>query len=223
MSLDRIPGADIPGLIKLFPWSLIVEETQQRAMEVPPCLLVENILPRLLTDHISKNNTTTPFHDSYCDVPMRWASCTVRDRGRLSFNFLNSKRRTTKERSKVYRQMGKVPEFLHFYSLATGKLEQHSGYHSKLSRGALDPDEDDMYSVAYDKQGNTMYLGVWEAADEDELVLGSNLFGLWEGLFDGKLEIHRFFLCSPKILVVLRHNLLRPEHLNMAKSPPYET
>jgi hypothetical protein len=55
---------------------------------------------------------------------MRWASCTVRDHSSLSFNFLILKCRTTKERRKAYRQTGNVPEFVHFYSLATLKLVQ---------------------------------------------------------------------------------------------------
>ena len=29
---------------------------------------------------------------------------------------------------------------------------------------------------------NALFLGIWEAADGEEFVLGANSFGLWEGV-----------------------------------------
>ena len=105
---------------------------------------------------------------------------------------------------------------------AQATMDKHGGpieFHQKLATDRVDPNEDHMDAIAYDKQANFMYLGVWEAADGDEFVLGSNSFGLWEGLVDGKPEIHRFFLFSPRILVVLRVNLLRPENFHGDQIP----
>ena len=92
-------------------------------------------------------------------------------------------------------------------------MSKHGGviqYHQKLKH-RVDPDDKHYPAVAYDKQANMSYLGVWQAADDEEFVLGHNSFGLWEGLVGGQPEVHRLFLVSPKLMVVLRTNVFRPD------------
>ncbi|KAL1751476.1 hypothetical protein FB107DRAFT_221920, partial [Schizophyllum commune] len=68
-------------------------------------------------------------------------------------------------------------------------------------------------AVAYQNQSHLYFLGVWEAADEDEFVLTTNAFNLWEGFltFDMEFHLHRIFIVSPRLAIVLRRNELRPE------------
>ena len=82
-----------------------------------------------------------------------------------------------------------------------------------FDRKWIHPEENHVDAIAYDKQGNEMYLGIWQAADGEEIVLGDNSFGLWEGLVNNKPEIHRLFVVSPEVIVVLRHCLFRPDNL----------
>jgi hypothetical protein len=94
-------------------------------------------------------------------------------------------------------------------------MNKHGGllqYHQKLLSGGLDPNDIHHHAVAYDTQGNEAYLGIWEAADGEEFVLGHNSFGLWEGLFEGRPSIHRLFVVSPRVMIVLRNICLRPDH-----------
>jgi hypothetical protein len=75
-------------------------------------------------------------------------------------------------------------------------MAKHGGclrYHVKMLNDGTDPDEDHIDAVAYDKQANLMYLGIWEAADGDEFVLGNNSFGLWEGLLTANQRSIEYF------------------------------
>ncbi|KAI5892519.1 uncharacterized protein SCHCODRAFT_02667966 [Schizophyllum commune H4-8] len=68
-------------------------------------------------------------------------------------------------------------------------------------------------AVAYEQQANWYYLGVWEAASTDEFVLTSSSFGLWEGFLipERQCYVHRLYILSPRLVVVLRLCQLRPE------------
>ncbi|KAL1690588.1 hypothetical protein GGG16DRAFT_102995 [Schizophyllum commune] len=63
------------------------------------------------------------------------------------------------------------------------------------------------YYLKSTKKSTTM------AADEGGFVLTTNAFKLWEGFltFDTKFHLHRIFIVSPRLAVVLRRNELRPE------------
>ena len=66
---------------------------------------------------------------------------------------------------------------------------------------------------AFTYQGHADYyfLSVWEAAEGEEFILTRNGFGLWEGLACGHPDLHRIFVVSPRIAIVLRNVILRPE------------
>ncbi|KAF8159165.1 hypothetical protein B0H34DRAFT_806871 [Crassisporium funariophilum] len=50
----------------------------------------------------------------------------------------------------------------------------------EMLRNRVDPDIEDWYAIDYETLANYFFLGVWEAADGCEFVLGGNGFGLWE-------------------------------------------
>ncbi len=71
--------------------------------------------------------------------------------------------------------------------------------------------DDDQSSAAraYLKQGGGFFLRIWCAAKDREFILTHNGFGLWEGLappLSVYPEIHRLFVLSPQIAIVLRAN-----------------
>ncbi|KAI5829934.1 hypothetical protein K523DRAFT_273341 [Schizophyllum commune Tattone D] len=77
--------------------------------------------------------------------------------------------------------------------------------------GPADVDKyDKFHAVAYQQQAQMYFLGVWEAADTDEFVLTSSSFGLYEGchMEHRGFLLHRLFVISPRVVVVLRLNLL---------------
>ena len=45
---------------------------------------------------------------------------------------------------------------------------------------------------------------IWQAAVGEEFVLTDKSFGLWEGHMNGNRGIHRLFVVSPRIVIVLR-------------------
>ena len=61
---------------------------------------------------------------------------------------------------------------------------------------------------------NALFLGIWEAADGEEFVLGANSFGLWEGVIRTCPGLHRLFVVSPKVALVLRQNKMGPEFVH---------
>ncbi|KAL1673147.1 hypothetical protein EV122DRAFT_223326 [Schizophyllum commune] len=77
---------------------------------------------------------------------------------------------------------------------------------------------ENLHAVAYEQQANLHYLGVWEAASTDEFVLTSSSFGLWEGFLipERQCYVHRLYILSPRLVVVLRMCQLRPESLDHA-------
>lgn len=60
---------------------------------------------------------------------------------------------------------------------------------------------------AYGSQALMYYMSIWEAADDEEFLLGHNGFGLWEGISMGTSGLHRLFITSPRIAIVLRLNI----------------
>ncbi|KAG2354851.1 hypothetical protein BDR07DRAFT_1494035 [Suillus spraguei] len=58
---------------------------------------------------------------------------------------------------------------------------------------------------------NKYFFSIWEAAEGEEFIITHNAFGLWEGLAGGCPGLHRIFVVSPRIAIVLRHVISRPE------------
>ncbi|KAK0219559.1 hypothetical protein EDD85DRAFT_961033 [Armillaria nabsnona] len=71
----------------------------------------------------------------------------------------------------------------------------------------LDPDMEHSESLAYDMQASACFLGIWEAHPTSEFILSSSGFGLFEGLSVTGDQVHRIFVVSPRIAVILRSNL----------------
>ncbi|KAK0470489.1 hypothetical protein IW261DRAFT_1573110 [Armillaria novae-zelandiae] len=72
----------------------------------------------------------------------------------------------------------------------------------------VDPASEHPESLAYQVQAETFFLGIWEAEATSEFILTDRAFGLWEGLTPTADDIHRIFLISPRIALVLRNNTL---------------
>ncbi len=70
----------------------------------------------------------------------------------------------------------------------------------------IDPDMEHYEALAYDVQAAMSFLCIWEAHDTSEFILMNGGFGLWEGLSVSGDSIHRIFVVSPRIAVVLRSN-----------------
>jgi hypothetical protein len=105
---------------------------------------------------------------------------------------------------------------------AAEELKKKYG-HLKLAemmiRTQVDPDFENWHAIEYEGISNTYFLGICEAAEGEEFVLGSNGFGLWEGLFMGESGAHRLYVISPQLAIILRNVLLQlPELRAMAKS-----
>jgi len=64
-------------------------------------------------------------------------------------------------------------------------------------------------AITYAGHAADYYLGIVQAASGDEFVLGHNTFGLWEGLMDVIPGLHRLFIVSPKVALILRSNTFR--------------
>lgn len=64
-----------------------------------------------------------------------------------------------------------------------------------------------LHVLAYGLQAGSNYTCIWEAADGEEFLTGKYCgFGLWEGLYMGQPSIHRIFVTSPRIAIILRTN-----------------
>jgi len=84
----------------------------------------------------------------------------------------------------------------------------------EMLRQRFDPAIEEWYAVDYESLANYFFLGVWEAAEGSEFVLGGNGFGLWEGLIYGTPGAHRLYVLSPRIAIVLRRTYLHHPHSN---------
>ena len=75
----------------------------------------------------------------------------------------------------------------------------------------IDPNEEHFNALAYAGLADGFFLCIWEVADGEEFVLGDSSFGLWEGIAAGHPGLHRLFVLSPRIIIVLSMQFLRPE------------
>lgn len=65
-------------------------------------------------------------------------------------------------------------------------------------------DADPWAAVPYYMMAGSYFLCIWEAFPGEEFVLGHNSFGLWEGMEGINTGLHRIFIISPRIALVLR-------------------
>lgn len=79
-----------------------------------------------------------------------------------------------------------------------------------LFKSMLNPDAENFEAITYQLQSEGYYLGIVQAASGEEFVLGHNGFGLWEGVAAVGPQIHRLFIISPRIALLLRMNMFRP-------------
>jgi len=106
----------------------------------------------------------------------------------------------------------------HSQIMATGeRLRERYGdirLHEML-RERLDPGlEEEWFALDYWSLANYFFLGVWEAAEGSEFVLGGTAFGLWEGLIHGTPGAHRLYIVSPRVAIILRRTFLRQHQSN---------
>ncbi|KAK0462592.1 uncharacterized protein EV420DRAFT_1525759 [Desarmillaria tabescens] len=93
---------------------------------------------------------------------------------------------------------------------ATAIYKEHGmeKVHLQMLTDTVDPNMEHYPALAYQKQAGMSFLCIWEAHDTSEFILSNNSFGLWEGVAPSGDQIHRVFVVSPQIAVVLRSNLL---------------
>lgn len=79
----------------------------------------------------------------------------------------------------------------------------------------VDPDLKNWEAVSYSSNMGDFYLAIWEAAPGFEFVMSNNSFGLYEGRKDPVGALHKIYVVSPKIVLVLCHIALKPEGFNI--------
>ncbi|KAK0448665.1 hypothetical protein EV421DRAFT_2052199 [Armillaria borealis] len=71
----------------------------------------------------------------------------------------------------------------------------------------LDPALEHYEAIPYHIQAEEYSFCIWEANVASEFILTSRGFGLWEGVSGtGRTQVHRLFVVSPRIVVILRLN-----------------
>jgi len=80
----------------------------------------------------------------------------------------------------------------HHKIVGTGEAiqEMYGGPTAMLSMlmTRVDPDIENYPAVDYTAMANANFLGIWEAPEGEEFIVGSNSFGLWEGVWMAFLE-----------------------------------
>ncbi|KAG2039019.1 hypothetical protein BDR03DRAFT_917992 [Suillus americanus] len=85
------------------------------------------------------------------------------------------------------------------------------GLQKMLFESDIPPDLEHFPAYTYHVHANSYFFSIWEAAEGEEFIVTHNAFGLWEGLRYGCPDLHRIFVVSPRIAIVLRHVESRPE------------
>lgn len=110
----------------------------------------------------------------------------------------------------------------HLDLMAHGKLAIDSsmkanGFTSLPPGGQLDPNLKHFEAAAYYCETTGFFLNIWEAAEGEEFVISSNSFGLIEAISTNMMPggipitLHKFYVVSPKIVLVLCSVFLKPE------------
>jgi len=90
-----------------------------------------------------------------------------------------------------------------------------------MLRTRVDPDIENFHAVDYMSTANARFLGIWEAPAGEEFIVGSNSFGLWEGVLEGIPEIHLLFVVSPRVALVLRTNTMAAPLIENVKAQAF--
>ncbi|KAG1841435.1 hypothetical protein DFJ58DRAFT_732445 [Suillus subalutaceus] len=85
------------------------------------------------------------------------------------------------------------------------------GLQKMMTDSHIPPDLEHFPAYTYHGHANSYFFSIWEAAEGEEFIITHNAFGLWEGLGGGCPGLHRIFVVSPRIALVLRHVITRPE------------
>ncbi|KAG2152730.1 hypothetical protein DEU56DRAFT_775677 [Suillus clintonianus] len=85
------------------------------------------------------------------------------------------------------------------------------GLQKMMTKSHISPDLELFPAYTYHTQANGYFFSIWEAAEGEEFIIAHNAFGLWEGLAGGSPGLHRIFVVSPRIAIVLRGVISRPE------------
>ncbi|KAG1836746.1 hypothetical protein DFJ58DRAFT_817953 [Suillus subalutaceus] len=85
------------------------------------------------------------------------------------------------------------------------------GLQKMMTESHIPPGLENFPAYTYHTHANAYFFSIWEAAEGEEFIITDNAFGLWEGSGHGCTDLHRIFVVSPRIALVLRNVLLRPE------------
>ncbi|KAG2128646.1 uncharacterized protein EDB93DRAFT_1184122, partial [Suillus bovinus] len=85
------------------------------------------------------------------------------------------------------------------------------GLQKMMTESHIPPDLEHFEAYTYHTHAENYFFSIWEATEGEEFILTHNAFGLWEGLAGGCPGLHRIFVVSPRIALVLRNVILRPE------------
>ncbi|KAG1761626.1 hypothetical protein EDD22DRAFT_628042 [Suillus occidentalis] len=78
-------------------------------------------------------------------------------------------------------------------------------------------------SVTYRAYVDDYFLSIWEAAPEEEFIITSNAFSLSEGSASSCPALHRIFVLSPHLAVVMCNVRLRPETKRYTRPGSFES
>jgi hypothetical protein len=85
------------------------------------------------------------------------------------------------------------------------------GLQQMIAKTCVPPDLENFPAYTYHTHAHHYFFSIWEAAEGEEFIITHNAFGLWEGLVCGCPGLHRIFVVSPRIALVLRNVMSRPE------------
>ncbi|KAG2083163.1 hypothetical protein BD769DRAFT_1375875, partial [Suillus cothurnatus] len=85
------------------------------------------------------------------------------------------------------------------------------GLQKMMAESHIPPDLEHFPAYTYHVHANSYFFSIWEAAEGKEFIITHNAFGLWEGLKGGCPNLHRIFVVSPRVAIILRHVDSRPE------------
>ncbi|KAG1870701.1 hypothetical protein DFJ58DRAFT_852487 [Suillus subalutaceus] len=94
------------------------------------------------------------------------------------------------------------------------------GLQKMITESHIPPDLEHFPAYSYHVLANNYFFSIWEAVEGEEFIVTHNAFGLWEGLGGGCRGLHRIFVVSPRIAIVLRHVISRPEMKEHIKPVP---
>lgn len=92
-----------------------------------------------------------------------------------------------------------------------------------LPDNQVPPEIEHFPAISYQTNCGGHYTCIWQAADEEEFVLTHNGFGLWEGRVDGQPYVHRIFIISPRVIIVLRSVVLTIKDFTEKMAPSIQS